>query len=457
MQATLYPVYGPVWYAPRRHFVVLAETLPSGEKIEKMQEVTDANAPYDYSEEDANTIGEPESDTESDSGSSEDGAAERASLKSESAFPTGSVAAPAVVAASGESSMVPTAAAMEAKRLKALHAQVRADPRSALGLLTPEQIACDTCGGATGEDSGSGSGGEESESEGSESNGDSSEEKKSEPAKGDADQQLIGPHMCDRCKKKKKKHCRHVVKKVVVVHCQKKCKKPCNHKTNTPPIVDGKCPKKKCDKEDIEVTKTYQAWASSMSPFAPVAALDTSAATTTTTAKCEKQLTVDKAINASIIKAEALIKDFASKGGLKIDEKKEIKTLNELTIAIGKRLPFEGSFDHAYVCSPVGVASIGRVVPEKHVQTLTIGVRGEPRTNAKTGEAAYYLSLAVKPGTAPKSDEVKIDDVFRIKVADKKMVTEVIQKNFLALQAAISATPTKETVTKIGSLLQRVS
>jgi len=437
MQATLEPIYGyPIWI-PRRRYAYVLVVGANGQQSKEKREVFDADADYDFSEDDEayekaglppGGGGDDSSSTTSASNSDTEGSVEDAgaplSAQSELAAPAAPAAAP--------SSMMSSAAIAEQHRLKAIHAQVRADPRSALEILKPENIGCDTCDDGTGESSTS------------------------------RDDDKPTSKMCHQCVKEKKKRCKHIHLDIVVC---KTPEKPCNKTTNTEPIVKAVAKKPPCDKQDIEVTKTYQAWAKSMSQFASVQAQNfaPSQAQSVSVAAKEKDDT-HATLLAAMERANSLIGEFTAKRGLArmINEDSERSTLEKLSSAIQAGLraspsaePFKGVFEHAYVAMPVTVAAIGKIIPDEHVQKLFIGVFGAA-SKGKNGPE-YRIGLAVKPDGAPKGTEKNARDVFRIKFVDGKMKAELLSAGMQQLQDQIAVKAAREAIGKIGSLLKKIT
>lgn len=431
MQATLYPVYGPVW-VPRRHVIYVYTQLPSGEKIKEKKEVLDANAEYDFSEdyEDFDNVAAdpPEEPSESSSTDSEASSGEEESVE-DSKAPLASQSALVPAEAPAAPTMMSAAAIAEQRRLKEIHAQVRADPRSALEIIQPENIGCDDCDDGTGQ-----MGGEEER-----------------------------PHheqVCHKCRREKKTHCKHVHVDIVVC---KKPEPPCNTTTNTEPLVKAKCHKKHCDRGDIEVTKTYQAWAASMEQFAPVKAQDPSLQQK---GQFKEDAATYAAVAAATERANALINDFTAKGGLAkmINSSAENATREKLSASINAGLrdsssaeQFLGVFEHAYVSMPVTVAAIGKILPDEHVQKVIIGVVGAPVKNKKTGETEFRIGLAVKPDGAEKGSEQTARDVFIVKRNGSSLKAELRSAGMRELQDKISVTAARESIGKIGSLLKKIT
>ena len=422
----------------RRRYKTICKTLESGEKIELVKEVLNADDPYDYSEGNEDAGSPLASDDEASCGEE----------LAESKMETASAPMPEMASAT----LLSAAALAEHKRLKELHAQVRADPRSAVELLKPEQIGCASC--HTGKSHTKADSDSESES-GSESGSESSS---SEEVVVECVATKQKKKKCDKPKKEKK-----CAPKPAPV-CEHK--KPCNKIDCNDAIVKARMAKEKCALQDVELTKTYEAWAKSMSQF------EQSKNELCGNSSSSSNLTTS--ITKSNINAEKMIDEFVAKGGLKIDEKLEKASLNKLVTAIGACKPIEVMFEHKYIASKNSVAAAGSIDVKRHVQPLTIKVSG----HAEPAKKVYYLDLSVKPSDAPDSYYRTTSKVFQLKVSacaeqptsgggamfsgaqearSAQLKAEVLQKGLKEMTNELSVPVTREAVKKIGELISLIA
>lgn len=428
-----YRVYGGpgvVWggrSVRRRRMRRFFEVLPNGEKVEKTVVVLNANEPHDFSEDESVGENEDEASVEDADADFEDaGAAEEKNsqiLQVESAAPAAFVAAAESVGLSFA----------ENARLMALRAKVLAHPLVGEKIMTVEEINCDSCGKSKAAKKPTVECDSDSESESS-----SDDEECVEPPK----------KLCPPCKVKEEK--KKKIRKEVVIVCHEE--PPCNKEAVSEPIVKGKCAPDACKLRDTEVTKTFESWAASKNMFSGDAMM---AAAGDELPLCGNQRDTIAFIAAQSVIAERLVKEFAAKGGLKIDEAAEKKNVANLAEAVAGCKKFEGSFEHRYVSAPQSAAFAGAIDPDKHVQPLTIKASSSCTQN-KAGQKFFYLSIAVKPrdGTGWSKP---VDKVFRIALssaaAPPTFHVQVTETGKAALEKQLSARASCEVLSKMYSLL----